>query len=144
MRYLKVLSVFLLMGSLIQCKQQKEGAITIDSKDKTDKTDDAERISVLIEKPEGVRTPKGMVWIPGGAFVQGAVSQDTHAMNHEKPAHKVLLDGFFMDITEVTNAQFAQFVKETAYITVAERAVDWEEMKHQLPEGTPRPHDSIL
>lgn len=85
-----------------------------------------------------------MVWIPGGEFVQGAVPQDKMAMEHEKPAHKVAVDGFFMDITEVTNAQFAQFVKETAYITVAEREIDWEEMKKQVPAGTPKPHDSIL
>ena len=85
-----------------------------------------------------------MVWIPGGEFIQGAVPQDKMAMAHEKPAHKVKLDGFFMDVTEVTNAEFAKFVKETGYITIAERAIDWEEMKTQVPEGTPKPHDSIL
>ena len=99
---------------------------------------------ILIEKPENINTPDGMVWIPGGEFMQGAVPQDKMAMDHEKPAHKVRVDGFFMDVTEVTNAQFAKFVKETGYITVAERAIDWEEMKTQVPEGTPKPHDSIL
>src|SRR5690606_19593055 len=34
--------------------------------------------------------------------------------------------------------------QETAYVTVAEREIDWEEMKKQLPQGTPKPHDSIL
>jgi formylglycine-generating enzyme required for sulfatase activity len=66
------------------------------------------------------------------------------AMAHEKPAVKVSVDGFFMDITEVTNQQFRQFVTETGYVTVAERAIDWEELKKQVPEGTEKPHDSIL
>jgi len=89
-------------------------------------------------------TPEGMVWIPGGNFNQGAVSQDKMAMTHEKPSHSVTVDGFFMDITEVTNAQFSKFIEATGYITTAEREIDWEDMKTQLPAGTPKPHDSIL
>ena len=85
-----------------------------------------------------------MVWVPCGIFLQGAVPQDKMAMPHEKPGHLVQVDGFFIDIAEVTNAQFARFVKETGYVTTAERAIDWAELKKQLPEGTPRPHDSIL
>jgi sulfatase modifying factor 1 len=88
--------------------------------------------------------PEGMVWIPEGSFTQGAVPQDKVAMMHEKPRHEVTVSGFFIDITEVTNTQFSKFVKETEYITTAERAIDWEEMKKQLPEGTPKPHDTIL
>lgn len=88
--------------------------------------------------------PEGMVWIPAGEFFQGAVEGDNMAMQHEKPRHKVQVDGFFMDVHEVTNAQFLEFVEATNYVTVAERAIDWEEMKTQLPPGTPKPHDSIL
>ncbi len=99
---------------------------------------------LLVRPPENGVTPEGMVWIAGGTFLQGAVPQDKMAMNHEKPAIKVAVDGFYMDATEVTNAQFAKFVKETGYITTAEREIDWEEMKKQVPEGTPKPHDSIL
>lgn len=88
--------------------------------------------------------PEGMLWIPSGSFLQGAVPQDQMAMNHEKPQHPVTVTGFFMDITEVTNAQFSKFVEETGYVTVAEREIDWEDIKKQLPEGTPKPHDSIL
>ncbi len=88
--------------------------------------------------------PQGMVWIPAGTFEQGAVSQDKMAMHYEKPSHTVTVDGFYMDITEVTNAQFSKFIEETNYITTAERTINWEEMKAQLPEGTPKPHDSIL
>jgi formylglycine-generating enzyme required for sulfatase activity len=65
-------------------------------------------------------------------------------MNHEKPAIDVMVDGFFMDATEVTNAQFADFVKATGYVSVAEKGIDWEELKKQVPAGTVKPHDSIL
>ncbi|WP_373604818.1 formylglycine-generating enzyme family protein [Maribacter sp. 4U21] len=99
---------------------------------------------LLVEQPDGVRTPDGMIWVSGGEFQQGAVPQDKMAMAHEKPAVKVSVDGFFMDITEVTNEQFRKFVEETGYITIAERAIDWEELKKQVPEGTEKPHDSIL
>ncbi|MFH6604386.1 formylglycine-generating enzyme family protein [Maribacter algicola] len=100
--------------------------------------------TVIKTIPGGVDTPAGMVWIPGAMFDQGAVAQDQMAMGHEKPSFQVAVDGFFMDETEVTNAKFEKFVKETGYLTVAEREIDWEEMKKQLPEGTPKPHDSIL
>lgn len=99
---------------------------------------------IVVNPPENSIAPKGMVWVAGGTFLQGAVPQDKMAMDHEKPAIKVAVDGFYMDVTEVTNNQFAQFVKETGYITTAERKINWEEMKKQVPEGTPKPHDSIL
>lgn len=105
---------------------------------------DKSQISLLKVPPEGMNNPKGMVWIPGGEFTQGAVATDRQAMSHEKPAHKVAVDGFFMDVHEVTNAQFSAFVKATGYVTIAEREIDWEEMKKQLPEGTAKPHDSIM
>jgi len=87
-------------------------------------------------------TPAGMVWIPGGEFTMG--STDPLARPDESPLHRVRVDGFWMDVTEVTNAQFAEFVKATGYKTVAERPVDWEELKKQLPEGTPRPDEKML
>jgi formylglycine-generating enzyme required for sulfatase activity len=49
-----------------------------------------------------------------------------------------------MDATEVTNAQFAQFVKATGYSTTAERKPDWNELKKQLAPGTPKPDESLL
>lgn len=90
------------------------------------------------------KVPTGMVWVKGKTFIQGAKSTDDYAMPREKPAHQVYVDGFFIDITEVTNRQFERFIDETNYVTVAERKIDWEEMKKQLPQGTPKPHDSIL
>jgi formylglycine-generating enzyme required for sulfatase activity len=85
-----------------------------------------------------------MVWVENKTFIQGAKEGDQYAMHREKPSHKVTVDGFYIDVTEVTNKQFKKFVDETGYITVAERPIDWEQMKTELSEGTPKPHDSIL
>jgi len=87
---------------------------------------------------------EGMVWIPGGSFYQGALVNDTLALLHEKPRHLVHIDGFYMDISPVTNKEFKSFVKETGYITTAERDVNWGELAKQLPPGTEKPHDSLL
>lgn len=85
---------------------------------------------------------KGMKWIPAATFTMGAT--DKAGRNDEYPAHQVQLDGFWVDETEVTNAQFAAFVKATGYVTTAERKPDWEELKKQLPPGTPRPPADVL
>jgi sulfatase modifying factor 1 len=59
----------------------------------------------------------GMVWIPGGAFRMGSVL----GMPDEAPVHDVIVAGFWMDKTEVTNEQFEKFVRATGYVTIAER-----------------------
>ena len=84
----------------------------------------------------------GMVWIPGGEFTMGTDGELGWA--DEKPAHRVRVGGFWMDQTEVTNAQFRTFVEATGYVTTAEKKPDWEEMKKQLPPGTPKPPESKL
>lgn len=61
-----------------------------------------------------------MVFVPGGTFLMGS---DRH-YPEEAPAHPVTVDGFWMDRTPVTNAQFARFVEETGYVTEAERPPD--------------------
>lgn len=86
----------------------------------------------------------GMVWIPAGEFMMGAVDGDSLARTDEKPRHKIRVEGFWMDETEVTNAQFRAFTKATGYLTTAERKPVWEEMKKQLPPGTPKPPDEVL
>ena len=86
--------------------------------------------------------PAGMVWIPGGEFRMGG--EHPLARPDERPIHRVRVDGFWMDRTEVTNAQFAAFAQATGYRTVAERAIDWEELKKQVPPGTPKPDDAQL
>ena len=84
----------------------------------------------------------GMVWVPGGIFMMGGDNKQASA--DEYPKHKVTVNGFWMDATEVTNEQFAAFVNATHYITIAETKPDWNELKKQLPPGTPKPDDSIL
>jgi len=83
-----------------------------------------------------------MVWVPGGTFSMGA--DNKQASQDEYPKHKVVVDGFWMDATEVTNKEFAEFVEATGYITTAERKLNWDELKAQLPPNTPKPHDSLL
>jgi formylglycine-generating enzyme len=61
-----------------------------------------------------------MVWVPGGTYVMGS----DHHYAEESPAHKVSVDGFWIDRYTVTNRDFAVFVKATGHLTVAERAVD--------------------
>jgi sulfatase modifying factor 1 len=85
---------------------------------------------------------EGMVFIPASAFLMGA--SDAAGREDEYPQHTIKVDGFWMDITEVTNASFGKFVKETGYITTAERKPEWEELKKQLPPGTPKPPDSVF
>ena len=97
-----------------------------------------------VKKSLNTNPPEGMVWVETKTFLKGAKSSDLFAMPREKPAHLVTVDGFFIDATEVTNKQFEKFVEATNYITVAERKIDWEEMKKELPPNIPKPHDSIL
>jgi formylglycine-generating enzyme required for sulfatase activity len=83
-----------------------------------------------------------MVWIPGGRFQMGGGGQ--FAGPAERPVHAVEVDGFFMDIHTVTNAEFAAFVKATGYVTLAERAPTAEEILRQAPPGTVAPPAELL
>ncbi len=144
---LKFVSSILCFSLFFACKSEQKNQ-EIDTGSSKQKVQVAESkkptIPILVEQPETIKTPEGMVWIPGGSFNQGAVAHDKMAMGHEKPNFPVSVNGFFMDINEVTNADFKKFVDDTGYQTIAEREIDWEEMKKQLPAGTPKPHDSIM
>lgn len=85
---------------------------------------------------------KGMVYIAAGTFSMGG--DNSQADKDEYPKHEVRLKAFWIDRTEVTNAQFAEFVKATGYITTAEKKPDWNEMRKTLPPGTPKPADKDL
>jgi formylglycine-generating enzyme required for sulfatase activity len=68
-----------------------------------------------------------MVWVSGGEFSMGS-SADAESLCEiagitadARPIHRVRVDGFWMGVTEVTNEQFAAFVRATGYVTVAER-----------------------
>src|SRR5215472_7366458 len=85
--------------------------------------------------------PKGMVWIPGGEFSMGAndpPDMDNVGMKatlDARPIHRVYVDRFFMDRTDVTNRQFAEFVKATGYVTIAERKPRAEDFPGAPPEN---------
>ena len=91
--------------------------------------------------PASASTPDGMAWIPGGEFSMGV--QNAPDMNEvgmrattdSRPIHRVYVDGFWMDKTDVTNEEFAQFVKATRYVTVAERTPRAEDFPGAPPEN---------
>jgi formylglycine-generating enzyme required for sulfatase activity len=83
-----------------------------------------------------------MIFIPGGEFIMG--TDDPQSYLPERPAHRIIVDSFWIDEHPVTNQQFAKFIKATKYITTAEKKPDWEELKKQLPPGTPKPSDNKL
>ncbi|HXJ61570.1 MAG TPA: formylglycine-generating enzyme family protein [Verrucomicrobiae bacterium] len=85
--------------------------------------------------------PAGMVWIPGGEFSMGSRVADEAlcglpgVTRDSQPIHRVQVDGFWMDATEVTNEQFEKFVKATGYVTVAERTPRAEDFPTAPPEN---------
>lgn len=81
-------------------------------------------------RPPGPPPFKDMVWIPGGAYLMG--SNDHYP--EEAPVHRVEVPGFWIDRHQVTNAQFRRFVKETGYVTVAERTPKAEDYPGAIPE----------
>jgi formylglycine-generating enzyme len=88
------------------------------------------------------QVPPGMVFIRGGEFAMG--SDLKGAAPDEKPAHIIRVGGFYMDITEVTNRQFRDFVEATSYRTTAEKPPDLNEIMKQLPPDTPPPSKEML
>ena len=90
MQKINVLGALFVLGLMVQCKEDKKSVDKVESNAPI--TEVAESVvdttPILIEKPEDIKVPEGMVWIPGGEFIQGAVPQDKMAMDHEKPAHR--------------------------------------------------------
>lgn len=86
-------------------------------------------ISTRVSEKDGME----QVYIPAGKFLMGSTKADINDVmkacsyclrdwfQNEMPQHKVYLDAFWIDKTEVTNAMFAQFVAATDYQTDAER-----------------------
>lgn len=94
------------------------------------------------EEATEVQVENGMVFIKGDTFTMGAAKQSN--TRDALPFHKVIVNDFWIDQTEVTNAQYKVFVDATNYKTIAERPVDWEELKKMLPSGTPKPDEKDL
>ena len=99
----------------------------------------AATISKAVTAPAPV--PDGMVWIPGGEFSMGTnvacegMCNLAGATQDALPIHRVSVDPFWMDATEVTNEQFGKFVKATGYVTVAEQKPTQAEFPTVPPEA---------
>lgn len=93
--------------------------------------------------PAPTNAPSGMVWIPGGEFSMGGLAPNDglctratlSAVSDSQPIHRVYVDGFWMDKTDVTNDEFEKFVKATGYKTIAEVAPTAEEFPAAPPES---------
>lgn len=104
---------------------------------------------VIVEEP--AETPQGMVWIPGGEFIMGTDYRPAPGKPNpdrikpdEYPPHRVEVDGFWMDITEVTNAEFKRFVDETGYVTFPERKPKREDFIGAVPDINEIPEENLV
>lgn len=82
---------------------------------------------LIVEEPAATR-PRGMAWIPGGSSKMGSGD----GFPDELPIHEVEIDGFWMDATEVTVAEFKRFSDATGYVTIAEQKPKREDFAGQL------------
>ncbi|WP_166919453.1 formylglycine-generating enzyme family protein [Flavobacterium poyangense] len=112
----------------------KEKLVAIDCTETPHSSEESDFKPTIVNKtPAPTKAPKGMVWIPGGEFSMGSNIEDESLCNIKgvtkdaAPIHRVYVDGYFMDETEVTNEEYAKFVKATGYITVAEQKPTQEE-----------------
>jgi formylglycine-generating enzyme required for sulfatase activity len=118
----RVLAVNALFACLIGCAPQPDEAVP------TAPTQGATQVPTLVETQIRPRDGMVMIYVPAGQFEMGLsevqVDQALQACNEmnddcgrdgfkdEQPAHTVALDAFWIDQTEVTNAQFAAFLNE--------------------------------
>jgi hypothetical protein len=79
---------------------------------------------------DDMSSPADMAWIPGGTFVMGS---DDH-YPEERPAHRVTVDGFWIDRAPVTNRQFRDFAGATGHVTFAEIPPDPAQYPGALPQ----------
>ena len=133
---LAVLVVVCLGGWILYTFRRSDSAIAA-----RQMTDRGFTATIANSSKEPANGPPEMVWIPGGEFSMGAQDPPDmndvgmNAMTDARPIHRVYVDGFFMDKTDVTNAQFAEFVKATGYVTIAERKPRAEDFPGAPPEN---------
>ena len=99
---------FIIVAFIVACNSKKETPQTITTVD----------VVTALTK-DSVKDE--MVWVKGGSFIMGT---NDPQFQDAQPQHRVEVDGFWMDAHEVTNAQFASFVKAMGYVTIAERPLD--------------------
>jgi formylglycine-generating enzyme len=93
--------------------------------------------------PPPTNALEGMVWISGGEFSMGCTLPSEgvctmatmNAVNDAQPIHRVYVDGFWMNKTDVTNEEFAKFIEATGYVTIAELAPTKEQYPTAPPEN---------
>jgi sulfatase modifying factor 1 len=92
------------------------------------------RLEKSLENEAGSHDPKApdkdMTWIPGRSFWMGS----NNHYQEEAPAHLTTVSGFWIDKYAITNYNFSVFVKETGYVTVAERPPRAEDYPGAKPE----------
>lgn len=100
------------------CKQPSRADLLMGSKQTVSGADSGSLAGVSPDNGTGIDTAK-MAWIRPGSFPMGS-----EQFEDAQPVHKVSLKGYYIDVHEVTNDQFARFVSQTHYITVAERPLN--------------------
>lgn len=158
----------LVLGPLASCKNAVKETLGIVEKDRLSCNAVSRASSVvnhknletiLLDEIDIIRTNKeisesflGMVKISGGVFEMGGDTPDGFEdmpktalpQRDELPKHNVQISDFWMDEHKVTNAKFTEFINATGYITIAERPILWEDIKNQVPPGTPKPPEENL
>ena len=111
---------------------------------------DVTKLPPLITKSPA-KAPTGMVWIPGGRFTMGTKFRPRFGLENpdrikhdEWPPHPVEVDGFWMDATEVTNAQYKKFVDATGHITLAEKKPKREDFIGVVPDVSLIPEENLV
>lgn len=137
----KIFILFFLLESCDFIKTQQSSSVSL-PEGKTCCPPKGRASSVMAQAASVKTNIDGMVQIPEGEFIMGG--EGKLALKREFPKHPVKVNSFYMDEHEVTNAEFKKFVEETNYKTIAERPINWEELKTQLPPGTPKPPDEAL
>ena len=113
-------------------KAHEKSRLTTAAIASTATTNQAGWIPKINERTLPGAAPDGMIWIPGGQFWMGSTEE---RMTDTRPWHRVYVDGYWMDKTEVTNEEFARFVKSTGYVTIAERKPRREDYPQARPEN---------
>jgi len=145
MKYTFVIAAILLVG----CKKNEDKACC----EKVSKANflmassncesSGNRAAKMMEGTQNASTQNKLMLIPEGTYMQGS-NGDKWALPREFPQHEVKVNSFYMQEHEVTNAEFSKFVEKTGYVTTAEKPVDWEQLKKELPPGTPKPVPEVL
>ena len=89
--------------------------LTVRNDARSPTTAEAEKVISITAEPEIMSESDGttMLLIPTGTFEMG--DSFGEGLPHEQPVHTVTVDAFYMDVTEVTNAVYQQFLDATGY-----------------------------